>query len=81
MTDRKNQRAEIEFKLVRMNPARIPPQQHSARKLVALMRMRQVRVATYLDELIKRNREIGGNSASNEPVSPAPIVETEEVGV
>ncbi len=71
----------MKFKQVRINPARIPPQQESAKELVMLMRMRQVRVATYLNELIKRNRELGADGVSGQPKSPAPILETEDVGV
>lgn len=63
----------MKFKLVNINTARIPPQQDAAKKLVALMRMREVRVATYLDELIRRNRNGSNEVHADVTPSPSPI--------
>lgn len=62
----------MKFKQVHINPARIPPQQEAAKRLVSLMRMREVRVATYLNELIKRNQPSAEQRSAHEPDSPAP---------
>lgn len=63
----------MKFKQVHLSPMRIPPQQEAARRLVALMRMREVRVATYLNDLIKRNQPSEKYRNENEPTGPCPV--------
>lgn len=69
MTDMKS----LRFRKVEINPARIPPQQEAARKFIALMRMREVRVATYLNELIHRNQPSERQRIEAEPLNPSPV--------
>jgi hypothetical protein len=72
MTDRKTQRVEIEFKLVRVNPARIPPQQEAARRLIAQMR-EPFPILTYLNELIRRAQPSERQDAGGTPDGPLPV--------
>ena len=67
----------MKFKRVQINPARIPPQQDAAKRLVSLMRMRQVRVATYLNELIKRNQPSAEQPSWSDLNGPVPTPELE----
>lgn len=62
----------VKFKLVRLSPMRIPPQQEAAAKLVAQMR-KPFPIATYLNELIKRNQPGAKHDDASEPHSPAPV--------
>jgi hypothetical protein len=61
----------IKFKLVKLSPMRIPPQQEAARRLV--VEMRRFPIATYLNDLIHRNQPNERQLNEFDPRGPLPV--------